>query len=94
VDAFIDSIGVISVTVRGEKLKFDLPTISDDLNNSDDLSRNFKSLAEMELDYLLKVLNAKNWKIEGADGAAQTLCMHPNTLRGRMNKLGIKRPKP
>jgi len=48
----------------------------------------------MERDYLLKVLKAKNWKIEGADGAAQTIGMHPNTLRNRMNKLGIKRPKP
>ncbi len=76
------------ITTRGEKLKFDLPIISDDF------SSDFKSLAEMEIDYLLKVLKAKNWKIEGADGAAQTIGMHPNTLRNRMNKLGIKRPKP
>jgi transcriptional regulator with GAF, ATPase, and Fis domain len=76
------------ITIREEKLKFDLPIISDDL------SSDFKSLAEMELDYLLKVLKARNWKIEGADGAAQTIDMHPNTLRNRMNKLGIKRPKP
>jgi len=76
------------ITTQGEKLKFDLPIISDDF------SSDFKSLAEMELDYLLKVLKAKNWKIEGADGAAQTIGMHPNTLRNRMNKLGIKRPKP
>ena len=76
------------ITIREEKLKFDLPIISDDL------SSDFKSLAEMERDYLLKVLKARNWKIEGADGAAQTLSMHPNTLRNRMNKLGIKRPKP
>jgi len=76
------------ITARGEKLKFDLPIISDDL------SSDFKSLAEMEREYLLKVLEARNWKIEGADGAAQTLSMHPNTLRNRMNKLGIKRPKP
>ncbi len=76
------------ITVQGEKLKFDFPKISDGL------SSDFKPLAEMERDYLLKVLKARNWKIEGADGAAQTLSMHPNTLRNRMNKLGIKRPKP
>jgi len=29
--------------------------------------------------------------IEGANGAAKTLGMHPNTLRHRMEKLGIKR---
>ena len=76
------------ITAQGGKLKFDVPKISDGLDSD------FKSLAEMERDYLLKVLKARNWKIEGADGAAQTLSMHPNTLRNRMNKLGIKRPKP
>ena len=29
--------------------------------------------------------------IEGSKGAAKTLGMHPNTLRHRMEKLGIKR---
>jgi formate hydrogenlyase transcriptional activator len=30
--------------------------------------------------------------IEGPRGAAQLLKLHPNTLRSRMEKLGIKRP--
>jgi transcriptional regulator with GAF, ATPase, and Fis domain len=46
----------------------------------------------MERDYILRVLKAKNWRIGGEDSAASTLGMHVNTLRGRMKKLGIKKP--
>jgi hypothetical protein len=31
--------------------------------------------------------------IEGDRGAARILSMHPSTLRSRMQKLGIKRPR-
>jgi transcriptional regulator with GAF, ATPase, and Fis domain len=48
----------------------------------------------MEREYILKVLNAKNWKIGGDDSASSILGMHVNTLRSRMKKLGIKKPKP
>jgi transcriptional regulator with GAF, ATPase, and Fis domain len=30
--------------------------------------------------------------IEGEHGAARELGLHPNTLRSRMKKLGIRRP--
>ncbi|MCU0398744.1 MAG: hypothetical protein MUC73_11665 [Cyclobacteriaceae bacterium] len=33
-----------------------------------------------------------HWKINGENGAAERLDMHPNTLRSRMKKLGITRP--
>ena len=46
----------------------------------------------MERDYILRVLEAKNWRIGGEDSAASTLGMHVNTLRGRMKKLGIQKP--
>jgi transcriptional regulator with GAF, ATPase, and Fis domain len=45
----------------------------------------------MERDYILRVLEAKNWKIGGTNSAASTLDMHVNTLRGRMKKLEIKK---
>jgi transcriptional regulator with GAF, ATPase, and Fis domain len=48
----------------------------------------------MELDYILRVLKAKNWRIGGEDSAASTLGMHVSTLRGRLKKLGIQKPKP
>jgi transcriptional regulator with GAF, ATPase, and Fis domain len=47
----------------------------------------------MERDYILQVLKTKNWKIGGENSAASILGMHVNTLRGRMKKFGIKKPK-
>ncbi len=55
-------------------------------------SRETKALAEAERDHILKVLQQTGWRIEGPRGAAQILDLHPNTLRARMKKLGIKRP--
>ena len=77
------------ITAQGKKLTFELPRIADTA-----LVGDFKSFEEMERDYILKVLKAKNWKIGGVNSAASALEMHVNTLRGRMKKLGIKRPKP
>ena len=76
------------ITTQGKKLNFELPQIADTAFSD------FKSFEEMERDYILRVLKAKNWKIGGKNSAASTLGMHVNTLRGRMKKLGIKRPKP
>jgi formate hydrogenlyase transcriptional activator len=39
--------------------------------------------------HLLAVLEQTNWVIEGANGAAHILNMHPSTLRYRMKKLGL-----
>jgi formate hydrogenlyase transcriptional activator len=50
-----------------------------------------KTLNEVEREHILAVLQETHWVIEGASGAAKTLGMHPNTLRHRMEKLGIKR---
>ena len=50
-----------------------------------------KTLGEVERDHISAVLLQTRGVIEGANGAAKTLGMHPNTLRHRMEKLGIKR---
>jgi formate hydrogenlyase transcriptional activator len=50
-----------------------------------------KTLQEVERAHILTVLEETHGVIEGANGAAKTLGMHPNTLRHRMEKLGIKR---
>jgi formate hydrogenlyase transcriptional activator len=50
-----------------------------------------KTLQEVERTHILAVLDQTHGVIEGANGAAKTLGMHPNTLRHRMEKLGIKR---
>jgi formate hydrogenlyase transcriptional activator len=50
-----------------------------------------KTLEEVERTHILAVLQQTRGVIEGSKGAAKTLGMHPNTLRHRMEKLGIKR---
>jgi PAS domain S-box-containing protein len=50
------------------------------------------SLEEMETAHILKVLQECRWKINGENGAAEKLVMHPNTLRSRMKKLKINVP--
>jgi PAS domain S-box-containing protein len=49
------------------------------------------SLEDVERRHILAVLDASDWVIEGAKGAAKVLAMHPNTLRSRMKRLGIVR---
>jgi formate hydrogenlyase transcriptional activator len=50
-----------------------------------------KTLQEVEREHIESVLRETHGVIEGANGAARALGLHPNTLRHRMEKLGIKR---
>ncbi len=50
-----------------------------------------KTLEEVERAHISAVLQQTHGVVEGVNGAAKTLGMHPNTLRHRMEKLGIKR---
>ena len=52
------------------------------------------SLEEVERAHILRVLQDVSWVIEGKQGAAARLGLHPNTLRSRMQKLGIKKSRP
>jgi formate hydrogenlyase transcriptional activator len=49
------------------------------------------SQEQVEKRHILEVLTQTNWVIEGANGAAKILDLHPNTLRSRMKKLGLDR---
>jgi PAS domain S-box-containing protein len=51
------------------------------------------SLVEVERRHIESVLAQTNWMIEGERGAAKILNLSPSTLRSRMQKLGIRRPK-
>jgi PAS domain S-box-containing protein len=53
---------------------------------------NFHTLADLERNHITKVLDRTLWRINGPKGAARILDMHPETLRSRIQKLGIKRP--
>jgi formate hydrogenlyase transcriptional activator len=50
-----------------------------------------KTLAQIERDYITRVLEEKKWIIEGKYGAAKVLGLAPSTLRNRMIKLSIER---
>jgi formate hydrogenlyase transcriptional activator len=52
------------------------------------------TLEEVERTHIVRVLREVEWVIEGTQGAAAKLGLHPNTLRSRMQKLGIKKPRP
>ncbi len=56
-------------------------------------SSSMRTLEEMERAQILKILSETRWRIEGKDGAAAILGLHPSTLRARMHKLGIIRPE-
>ena len=47
---------------------------------------------DVEREHILRILKETNWVIEGKQGAAILLDIHPATLRSRMQRLGIHRP--
>ena len=52
------------------------------------------TLEEVERAHVRSTLEACGWVIEGAHGAAHRLGLSPSTLRSRMAKLSIRRPRP
>ena len=53
-----------------------------------------QTLAAVERQHIVQVLQAAQWTIEGPGGAARLLGLHPSTLRSRMRQLDITRPPP
>jgi formate hydrogenlyase transcriptional activator len=54
-------------------------------------SSRLPTLEEMERSHILAALQQARGVVNGPKGAARILNLHPNTLRHRMDKLGIKR---
>jgi formate hydrogenlyase transcriptional activator len=52
-----------------------------------------RPLEDVERAHILLVLEHTQGRIDGPKGAAQILELHPSTLRARMKKLGIERPR-
>ncbi len=57
-----------------------------------DLTTTQKTLAEVERDHIVRVLEQTNWKVSGKNGAAEILGLNRSTLRARIRKLGIHQP--
>jgi formate hydrogenlyase transcriptional activator len=51
-----------------------------------------QALEQVERVHIITVLEQCRWKINGDNGAAEILNMHPNTLRSKMKRLRIARP--
>jgi formate hydrogenlyase transcriptional activator len=51
------------------------------------------TLEDAEREHILQVLQAVNWQVGGAQGAAARLGMRRTTLQSKMVKLGIQRPR-
>jgi transcriptional regulator with GAF, ATPase, and Fis domain len=66
-----------------DKLEILSPTISSAM----------RTLEDTERSQILKILTETKWRIEGKDGAAAILGIHPSTLRARLHKLEIARPE-
>jgi len=77
------------INTRGSKLQ-----LADKIDNGRDEripAARRGTLPQVERDYIVQVLEETNWKVSGKNGAAEILGINPNTLRGRMRKLGIQR---
>lgn len=90
------------IVSRGGALNFDLPvkhssSIPSPARPTEVIGAEPEILTEPEMqrrerENLLAALRKTNWKIKGADGAAELLGVKPTTLITRMNKWGLKRP--
>jgi Bacterial regulatory protein, Fis family len=58
---------------------------------SQELASSTPTLEEVEREYIIRILHETSWRIEGLNGAAKRLGLHPSTLRTRMGKLGIQK---
>jgi transcriptional regulator with PAS, ATPase and Fis domain len=52
------------------------------------------TLDEMERKHIERTLESTGWRISGPRGAAGILGLNPSTLRSRLKKLAIERPRP
>lgn len=76
-------------TILAEDENLDIPILTkdDQLHEKSSLL----SLKEMEIKHIKQTLKLTQGKIAGPKGAAELLDIHPNTLRSRINKLGISK---
>ncbi|HEU4836497.1 MAG TPA: sigma 54-interacting transcriptional regulator [Pyrinomonadaceae bacterium] len=86
------------IVTQGSKLQltdtFDRSTLTDESLTADqDQDIEDETLEQSEYRLILRILKKVHWRVEGPGGAAELLDVHASTLRSRMRKLGINRPK-
>jgi formate hydrogenlyase transcriptional activator len=68
-------------------------TVAQEIQTTESESSHFPTLEELERSHILAALQQTHGVVDGPKGAAKMLNLHPNTLRHRMDKLGIKRSR-
>ena len=68
----------------------ELPRLASDRSGGVPNAKPFKTLEEIEKDYIIEVLGQCNYKVSGSGGAAELLHLPASTLHSKMKKLGIK----
>jgi PAS domain S-box-containing protein len=77
-----------SLSLEAEPHRPDMQFDSQRAQDSED-----ETLEQSEYKLILHTLKKVHWRVEGPGGAADLLKIHPSSLRSRMKKLGIMRPK-
>jgi chemotaxis protein methyltransferase CheR len=57
-----------------------------------ELTRVNQTLADVEREHILRVLEQTRWKVSGSSSASEILGLDRSTLRARMRKLDIHKP--
>lgn len=84
------------ISSEGDTIKLDDNQLKSSLSRQikNDVAINSAStLLDSQKTHITKVLEECDWKINGDEGAANRLGTPPSTLRSKMKKLNIKRPK-
>ena len=82
----IDDLDAQAVELELQKLSIKTEIPADSLPTS-------ATLEQTEYHVIVRTLKNVHWKLEGPGGAAELLKIHPSTLRSKMRKLGIERPR-
>jgi len=90
------------ILAHGGVLEFDFPDSQAETedtstraavkNGTDEGFLTETEMRRYERDNLASVLGKTDWKIKGANGAAELLGVKPGTLTSRIKKMGLKRP--
>ena len=84
------------ISSEGDTIKLDDNQLKSSLSmhiNGDPVTSSITKLSDSQKSHIINVLDDCDWKINGEEGAANKLGMPPSTLRSKMKKLNIKRPK-
>jgi chemotaxis protein methyltransferase CheR len=84
--SLIDDLDAQAVELELQKLSIKTEIPADSLPTS-------ATLEQTEYNVIVRTLKNVHWKLEGPGGAAELLNIHPSTLRSKMRKLGIERPR-